>query len=138
MCKEHTTIMGKLSKNLKMFISKRLFSKEYLLKYFALFYILIVLTSLISSSIIFYLSNKSIENEIHNRNYILLNNLILKQLPPHNPEIKIYFQVKEYHLFRIFHQIIHLTCNLSHLKLKDPIRLLRHQLQYEDIFHKSL
>lgn len=57
-------------------ISKKLFSKEYLLKYFILFYILIVLTSLTSGSVIFYLSNKNIENEIHNRDYILLNNLI--------------------------------------------------------------
>jgi two-component system response regulator YesN len=68
--------MLKLGKNLKAIISKRLFFKEYFLKYFIIFYILIVLTSLTSSSVIFYLSNKSIENEIHNRNYILLNDLI--------------------------------------------------------------
>lgn len=68
--------MNKLKRNIKSIISERLLSKEYLLKYFILIYILIVLASLISGSIIFYLSNKSIENEIHKRNHVFLNNLI--------------------------------------------------------------
>mgnify|MGYP000912634498 FL=1 len=68
--------MKTLKRNIKSTLSERLLSREYLLKYFILIYILIVITSLISGSIIFYLSNKSIENEIHNRNNVLLNNLI--------------------------------------------------------------